>query len=348
MDNATGWGSFRTNFSAGDVFLGTSTLYLLGTSNETNSNGSGVAQGDAMSIAAGTYTLSCVAKAGPTDPGLLNMRPTENSDFANRAEAWFNLETGVAGTVSFLGTNFTAATSKIEDLGGGEYRCSLTFTTDATLDMRPRFYIVDADGGLTATIGKDLQLCGAQMEEYHVATSLIITGASSEARAKDEASCVIADKIPGFIQGSGSLVFEGSMDYETGGSGFPRLIQIDDGDNFDRVSIFAAEASGVYVNRYAITSDTAQAVLSSAAIASGISFKAVARYSANDFAASYSGAAAVADTSGSVPTLTTVRLGDLNGVTRPIRVSHFSIGPYASPVASPGWSNAQLALISGP
>jgi hypothetical protein len=218
-----------------------------------------------------------------------------------------------------------------------------TLVSATTAYVRPAVSFAWSSGAIDIT----LRIYMPQMEEYHVATSVIPTYGAAEARAKDEASCVIADSIPGFIQGSGSLVFEGSCDYEAGGSGFPRLIQIDDGDNFDRVSIFAAEASGVYVNRYAITSDTAQAVLSSTAIASGISFKAAARYSANDFAASYSGSAAVADTSGSVPTLTTVRLGDLNGVTRPIRVSHFSIGPYASPVASPGWSNAQLAVISG-
>jgi hypothetical protein len=45
--------------------------------------------------------------------------------------------------------------------------------------------------------------------------------------------------------------------------------------------------------------------------------------------------------------MTHIRLGDDSGVQRPIRISHLSIGPYASPVSTPGWSNAQLAVISG-
>jgi hypothetical protein len=218
-----------------------------------------------------------------------------------------------------------------------------TFTTGTSTycDFRIGGHIA---GGTTT--GDQFYVAYAQIEAYHTFTSLIPAKDSSEARAKDEASTVIADSIPGFIQGSGTLVFEGSIDYEAGGSGFPRIFQIDDGGALERFSILGAESSGV-VGISARTTAASQGSIYFL-VSSGAAVKAAMRYGEDDYALSINGAATVTDSSGSVPSaLTTVRLGDIGGVLTPIRISHFSIGPYASPVASPGWSNAQLAVISG-
>jgi hypothetical protein len=187
---------------------------------------------------------------------------------------------------------------------------------------------------------------GAQLEAYHVATSVIPTYGASEARAKDEASCIIADKIPGFIQGSGTIVFEGSIDYLASGGVVPRLLQIDDGTNNNRVSVYGSEA-GEAIGIAVVAGGVATAVMTSS-IAAGTVVKGAFRYAEDDFGLSLDGATATTDTTGAAPVgSTVVRLGTQGGVDRPIRISHLSIGPYASPVATPGWSNAQLAVISG-
>jgi hypothetical protein len=200
-------------------------------------------------------------------------------------------------------------------------------------------------GGGTTT-GDQFYVAYAQIEPYHTFTSVIPAKASSEARAKDEASCVIADKIPGFIQGSGSLVFEGSIDYEAGGSGAPAIVSVDDGSVNNRYAIAVDEANNE-IDADVVSGGSSQSRLSRA-IATATEFKIAERFAANDFAASYDGNSAITDASGTAPSgMTTVRLGGVGGVPAPIRVSHLSIGPYASPVSTPGWSDAQLAVISG-
>jgi hypothetical protein len=204
----------------------------------------------------------------------------------------------------------------------------------------------DAGSGAVAGTQGTTDFAFVQLEAYHIDTSRIPTHGASEARAKDEASCVIADKIPGFIQGSGSIVFEGSMDYVTGGGGFPRIVEINDDSADNRVSLLHNESSGFMVAAFFSGGSPAAAITTS--VASGTDIKIAARWADDDFASSLSGGAAGTDTNGSAAVgLTTVWLGDTSGVIRPIRISHLSIGPYASPVASPGWSNAQLAEISG-
>jgi hypothetical protein len=231
------------------------------------------------------------------------------------------------GTITFSGTH----TGTLAGTGAGD-RVQVTFIPSA--------------GTLTCTVSGAVTY--AQAEAYYTATSYIFTGSSSEARAKDEASCVIADKIPGFIQGSGSLVFAGSCDYETGGSGFPVLAAIDDGTTGNRLIVLGLESSGSY--RFFVTTagSTTASIGIGSSVASGETLKMAARWDTGDFGAAIDGTAFGSTASGTPPSgLTTVRIGAPGGVTVPTRISHFSIGPYASPVASPGWSNAQLAVISG-
>jgi hypothetical protein len=232
-------------------------------------------------------------------------------------------------------------------LANGWYRYSVQVTTPSgCTSMRVYPTRNDAGSGAVAGTQGTTDFAFVQLEAYHIDTSRIPTYGASEARAKDEASTVIADSIPGFIQGSGSIVFEGSMDYVTGGGGFPRIVEINDDSADNRVSLLHNESSGFMVAAFFSGGSPAAAITTS--VASGTDIKIAARWADDDFASSLSGGAAGTDTNGSAAVgLTTVWLGDTSGVIRPIRISHLSIGPYASPVASPGWSNAQLAEISG-
>jgi hypothetical protein len=230
-------------------------------------------------------------------------------------------------------------------LTGARQRFSASFDIDdaTAAYVRSGFRLAWTSGAIDIT----LRIYMPQMEEYHVATSVIPTYGASEARAKDEASCVIADKIPGFIQGSGSIVFEGSVDYETGGSTFPAAVRIDNGGDSSQIPVFFAESTGsAFLN--VTTAGVGQANVGNVSVASGEVFRSAGRWDANDIAFSADGSAAGQDTSGTIDSnMTHIRLGDDSGVQRPIRISHLSIGPYASPVSTPGWSNAQLAVISG-
>jgi hypothetical protein len=257
---------------------------------------------------------------------LLNSATLSTQNIATSAQK-YTVSFWGTGTITFSGTH----TGTLAGTGAGD-RVKVTFTPSA--------------GTLTCTVSGAVTYANA--EAYYTDTSYIFTGSSSEARAKDEASTVIAGGIPGFIQGSGSLVFEGSCDYETGGSGFPVLAAIDDGTTGNRLIVLGLESSGSY--RFFVTTagSTTASIGIGSSVASGEALKMAARWDTGDFGAAIDGTAFTAIATGTPPSgLTTVRIGAPGGVTVPTRISRFSIGPYASPVASPGWSDAQLAVISG-
>jgi hypothetical protein len=209
--------------------------------------------------------------------------------------------------------------------------------------VRPEVRLTWTSGAIDIT----LRIYMPQMEEYHVATSVIPTYGASEARAKDEASCIIADKIPGFIQGSGSLVFEGSIDYETGGSAFGQAFSLSDGGFGNTVIVQCRESSNSY--RAEVKLEGVSQAVFNPVVLTGVNSRLAFRWADDDFAGSWDGATALTDASGTVPVgLTIAHFGGSGGPASPIRISHLSIGPYASPVSTPGWSDPQLEDISGP
>jgi hypothetical protein len=298
----------------------------------------------------------------------LNGTPTGNISIALEGSSAISAATGEVFTSSFWIKEQAGSQTNITGFLTRQYEyASSSFVSDQNIALsvtatraRQQYTVTMQEATVTHTqprigilwagagaIDITMRVYMPQDEEYHVATSVIPTYGASEARAKDEALCIIADKIPGFIQGSGSLVFEGSIDYETGGSGSYRVAQIDDGSADNRVSMLILEGDAVARTHFR-AGNSVQANID-AAIVSGSDLKIAMRWGSNDFAGSGNGGAADTDTSGTPPTgLTVIRLGDIGaGLEVPIRISHLSIGPYASPVASPGWSNAQLAVISG-
>lgn len=188
-----------------------------------------------------------------------------------------------------------------------------------------------------------LRIYAPQLEQHHVATSSIPTTTAAAARVKDEPTRAIPE---GFIQGEGSIYFEGSIDYKTGGSGFPRVFQIDDGSNNDRVGLIPTESSGAL--RVSSADGGVGTGTGSRVVNSGQVFKASARYADGDLALSVDGQGVESAAPASISTaLTTARIGDLGGVTDTVRIRDFRLFPYSSPAATPGWSNATLETISG-
>ena len=106
----TTWGNNNTTETSGQADKdGGTDAWLI---NSTSSFGS-VIQG--ISSVSGVFTLSVYAKAGTNNWMLLRMLGSSNS------RAWFDLENGVLGS-----TDGPTIESKIESVGGGWYRCSVT------------------------------------------------------------------------------------------------------------------------------------------------------------------------------------------------------------------------------
>lgn len=115
---------------------------------------------------AGTYTQSFYFKKNNND--WVAMYTSDNG--ANYAIAWFNVNTGVAGTVSAVG-NFSAATSSITNVGSGWYRCSLTFTKPLTSLTDTSALVPVGDNSLSMVIGQNAFIWGAQLELGSTATT---------------------------------------------------------------------------------------------------------------------------------------------------------------------------------
>ncbi len=125
------------------------------------------------------YTYSVFAKKGSVNFISLRTFAFTNPTSGN---TYFNLENGT------IGTTHSGHTAKMQNYGNGWYRCSITFTTDAT-DTSGTLYIrlneednevnVDRDGT------KNVYLWGAQLEEGSYATSYIPTTSATVTRSAD-------------------------------------------------------------------------------------------------------------------------------------------------------------------
>lgn len=133
-----------------------------------------------QSLASGTHTISCYAKASGYNWICLFIQN------GSTASAYFNLSTGVVGTVS--GTSATKVAS-IQDAGNGWYRCVFTATAASSGAMGYLFTNADATTIFTADGTSGMYVWGAQIElNTSFATSYIPTTSAALTRNADVAT----------------------------------------------------------------------------------------------------------------------------------------------------------------
>ena len=144
--------TIATTVATTDPFGGSNAWILTPTSSVTT----GLTQ--TVLNSTGIYTLSLYAKAGTASWVRL---------FCNSSVpfAWFNLSTGVVGTVQSGGT------ATITDAGNGWYRCTISSTSNNTIGIR----IADADSSTSGTTGQYIYIYGSQLEVGNTANTYIPT-----------------------------------------------------------------------------------------------------------------------------------------------------------------------------
>lgn len=154
--------------------------------------------------AAQTCTVSGVFKRGNNDWIRL-----AGHDGAAGAAGWFNLSTGAKGTLGVIGGG-TANGSSITSLGGGWYRCTVTFTGVSGTAGTLLVFCTNADNSTTRVNNATYIVDAAQLEVGSFATSPIITTAATVTRAADSASMTGSNFSSWWNATNGTIVAEWS------------------------------------------------------------------------------------------------------------------------------------------
>ncbi|WP_376957745.1 hypothetical protein ABNQ39_11490 [Azospirillum sp. A26] len=194
----------------------------------------------------------------------------------------------------------------IVPLYGGYYLCWISDTTASGFTAPAGFTYLAAAGsiGSSPSAGTYIITDGAQLEAGAFPTSRIVTTSSTVNRAADVNSLAVSN-IPGWNASEGTIYVEADMQVTTT---YPAVIQLDDGtfNNFIRI-IGIPNSTALWAEVY--VGGVAQATLVLGNMTAGTTFRAAISWKANAFAACLNGGAVVTDTSGSVPSVTQLKLG---------------------------------------
>jgi hypothetical protein len=247
----------------------------------------------------GTHTHSVYAKAGTASwLALVSQYAGDGSSTAT----WFNLGSGTVGTVQ---SQITSAS--ITSVGDGWYRCSHTYTNGTGASTTHEIYVTDGDNTGNVTNGVNIYVWGAQLEAGAVATSYVPTVAASATRAADHVNVAVST-FP-YSQSTQSAYghFISRLINHTGSA--LRLVEIDDGTNNERIIVASDLTPNPDEGNLFIVDGGATQVSANAGQLSLAGNKIAAAWSLNNSGIVMDGSAETTDTSCTMPTVTTMRVG---------------------------------------
>lgn len=262
------------------------------------------------------YSLTVFAKAG--ERTWLQLWGTSDAGGVNSAKASFDLSNGAVGTTATGGTGFTVDAATITQYKGGWYRCEIIFTTDALTELRA--LIMLATGSSVASVfyvgdgASGAPLYGADLKQSAllISTSHIPTTSAAVTRSAD----ICKDTAFGVNATEGTLVVE--FEQPVVNANASRIgAQIDDGSEVtgnERVSAPQIGGAGTTVLLNVVDGGVSQATPNAAnTIVANQVHRFAGAYKENDFACCMDGGTVATDTSGTLPTLSTLRIGSSNG-----------------------------------
>jgi hypothetical protein len=293
-------------------------------------------QGTTRTAGVATYTFSVFFKALGTNRYiriLISDGPTTNYSGA--------FVDPVTGTIvgSVINVGFTAGSVTITPVGNGWYRGVVTATTDAVSTGLVGQVYLATTASVTSYTGdgtSGVYLWGAQLEAGAFATSYIPTVASQVTRSPDICNIVAPMFAPWYNQSEGTFV----VSFDTVDVSTYAAVVVAFTDLSNRIDM----GTGTLIFRSTVANGgVTQADLASAGttVANVVNTGALA-YKINDFASTLNGGGLLTDTSGTLPSVSRLDIGNrnndatlqLNGHIRSIRYFPFRA------------SNNQLQVLS--
>lgn len=261
--------------------------------------------GTIISVASGTprsyYDPTTLAYLGYLAEGsrqnLVLNSLIDGTDFSTQSVT----VTAVAHTLSFYGTGtitLSGASTAGPLVGTGVYpqRVSLTFTPAAA--------------SLTLTVTGSCKF--VQLEVGSFASSFIPTAGTAVTRNADVLTYPSSGNVS---QTQGTLYAEYTQFVVNAGLA-RHILSISDGTANERISLAQISGTGVNDQLLVVDGGVTQTNPDSGAIVAGTMYKKAAYYAANDFRAARNGTLTTQDTSGTLPTTTTIEVGCTAGATQ--------------------------------
>jgi hypothetical protein len=199
-------------------------------------------------------------------------------------------------------TTITTATSSIKN----RFFATRTFNNASTAFTSSAIVLNIASG---VAIDITLRIGLPQLEQGAFATSVIPTTTTALTRSADVAS--VNTLSPWFNAVEGTTYFEGVTFDSTAGS-FPRAFQFNDGTNSNVIQV-TRNPSSAKARMSVVVGGVAQAADDATTWTLNTNTKVALAYAVNNFAIVANGGAATTDTSGTLPTVTSLLLGSQSG-----------------------------------
>jgi len=251
-----------------------------------------------------TVTCSVFLKAGSTQyTSLQNFL----SGVANR-DGYIVVDWN-ALTVTAQGGDAANMTGSITAVGGGWYRVTATHV-DTQSNTNVRWSIAPTQSNGTTVIAGTVILYGAEIEVGAFVTSYIPTTTTALTRNADVASMTGANFSSWFNASAGSLLTQFSIPAQSAATS---IATIGDSTASERI-IITTQTSRAGTGLRVVDGGVDQCDINlTASFSAGQSMRTIGAYAANDFAVCQNGGSVGTDTSGTLPTVTALYIGQ-NGV----------------------------------
>lgn len=253
-----------------------------------------------------TKSVSLLVKQGTSTSMVVRLRDTTAP--ADRLLVAITWTGGIPTVTATTGSQEVAP----ENYGNGIWRIKLVTSAVTAANTNSLQIYPATDAALSVANTGNIYVGGVQSEDGTFATSIIPTAAAAVTRSADACSIALPS---GFNATEGTFVLEGIWGAPSTYGTSQVAASIDDGSTTEwmvgyrvastgQAGFFVNDGGAAQVNMTAIGALTTSSV-------SRLAFA----YKANDFGASANGGAVTTDTSGTIPTVTTLRLGSQPGGT---------------------------------